>query len=409
MKKIVVIGAGPAGLMAAISAAQNKAEVLILEKNDRPARKLLITGKGRCNVTNNCTLRELIDNMAKNEKFLYSAFSSFNSQDTMSFFENHGVALKTERGRRVFPVSDKAVDIADALVFAAKKLNCKIKKGRAEKILTENNSVKAILLESGETFFCDRVILATGGASYPLTGSTGDGYKIAEDLGICVEPIFPSLVPLECLEGFCTKLAGLTLNNVVLSVYENDSKKPVFSELGDLLFTHFGISGPLVLSASAKMRKKNAKYTAFIDLKPALSFEQLNTRILRDFSMEQNKEFSNSLYKLMPKSLVSVIVRLSKIDPHKKVNQISREERENLCSLLKALKLNITAFRPIEEAIVTSGGISVKEIDPKTMASKKIEGLFFCGEIIDVDAYTGGYNLQIAFSTGFLAGENAAK
>lgn len=409
MKKIVVIGAGPSGLIAGCFAAKAGAKVIILEKNDRPARKLLITGKGRCNVTNNCTVRELIENTSKNEKFLYSAFSSFNSQDTMNFFENLGVPLKTERGKRVFPVSDKAADIADALVKSVKKQGCEIKKGRAKKIITENNSVKAVLLETEEIIECDRVILATGGASYPLTGSTGDGYKIASDLGIEIEPVLPSLVPFECMEGFCTKLAGLTLNNVTLSVFENDIKKPVFNELGDVLFTHFGISGPLVLSASAKMRKKNAKYSAIIDLKPALSFEQLNARILRDFSGEQNKEFSNSLYKLLPKSMVPVIIKLSKINPHKKVNQISREERETLCGLLKSLKLTVTSFRPIEEAIITSGGINVKEIEPKTMASKKIAGLFFCGEIIDVDAYTGGFNLQIAFSTGFLAGENAAK
>ncbi len=411
MKKIVIIGAGAAGIMAAIIAKKenNQNEVILLEKNERPLRKVMITGKGRCNVTNNCDIDTLISNVAnKNGRFLYSAFSSFSSKDLMQFLESQNTPLKTERGNRVFPVSDKAVDIVDAFVNCAKKLGVKINTCTAKCIVSENNTVKGVKLNDGEIINCDSVILATGGLSYPLTGSTGDGYKMAEKLGHTIVDLKPSLVPLNIHEGFCSNLSGLSLKNVTLSVFEDGKKKPIYSELGEMLFTHFGISGPLVLSASSHIRYIDKKqYTAFIDLKPALSLEQLDARILRDFSEERNKDFANSLSALLPKSLIPVIVRLSKIDGNKKVNQISREERLNLCSLIKALPLHITGFRPIEEAIITSGGISVKEIDPKTMQSKIITGLYFAGEIIDVDAYTGGFNLQIAFSTGYVAGKNA--
>ncbi len=408
MKNVIVIGAGPAGLMAAISAAENGAYVTLLEKNERVGRKLMITGKGRCNVCNNCDIDTLIANIPKNAKFLYSAFSNFTPKQLMQFFENLGVALKTERGNRVFPVSDKAVDIVDALYKCAKAKGVKIKTAHASDILTQDGKIWGVTLNDGTVLNCDSVILATGGMSYPLTGSTGDGYKMAEKLGHTVTELKPSLVPLDIHEGFCSHLSGLSLKNVTLSVFEEGKKKPLFSEMGEMLFTHFGISGPLVLSASSHIRymgKKN--YIAFIDLKPALTPEQLDSRILRDFSEFQNKDFANSLDKLLPKSLIPVIIKLSGIESGKKVNQISREERQALAGIIKALPLHIIGFRPIEEAIITSGGISVKEIDPKTMASKLIEGLFFAGEIIDVDAYTGGFNLQIAFSTGFTAGKNA--
>ena len=411
LKKIVIIGAGAAGLKAAISANfkyKGSAEITVLEKNERPARKVMITGKGRCNVTNNCDMDTLISSVPKNGRFLYSAFSRFTPQDVMTFFESVGVPLKTERGNRVFPVSDKAVDIVDALVKTAKAGGAKIINAKAEEILVENGAVTGVKLNDGQVIPADSVILATGGMSYPLTGSTGDGYKMAKKLGHTVTELKPSLVPLTIHEGFCTHLSGLSLKNVTFSVFENGKKKPLFSEMGEMLFTHFGVSGPLVLSASSHIRYMGKKeYTAFIDLKPALTLEQLDNRVLRDFAEEQNKDFANSLSKLLPKSLIPVIIKLSGIPNNKKVNQISREERLNLCSIMKALPLHITGFRPIEEAIITSGGISVKEIDPKTMQSKLVNGLFFAGEIIDVDAYTGGFNLQIAFSTGFVAGENA--
>ena len=407
MSETVIIGGGAAGLMAACAAADKGCRVTVAEKNERPARKLMITGKGRCNVTNNCDVDTLISNVPKNPKFLYSAFSQFNSQDVMRFFENNGVPLKTERGNRVFPVSDKAVDIVDALVSAAKNRGVKILHGAVCDILTDGVAVTGVRLKNGVVLKTDRVILCTGGKSYPLTGSTGDGYKMAAKLGHTVTDIKPSLVPLTVHEGFCTKLSGLSLKNVTLSVFESGRKKPEFSEMGEMLFTHFGISGPLVLSASAHIRHIGKKqYTAVIDLKPALNLEQLDKRILRDFSEELNRDFSNSLDKLLPKSLIPVIVSLSGIDGGTKVNNVSREQRRSLCEVIKNLTLHITGFRPIEEAIITRGGISVKEINPATMESKLIKGLFFAGEIIDVDAYTGGFNLQIAFSTGHLAGSS---
>ena len=397
--------------MAAYSAALKygkSAAITVIEKNERPARKLMITGKGRCNVTNNCGDDTLIANVPKNGKFLFSAFSGFDSGDTMRLFESLGVPLKTERGNRVFPVSDKALDIVDALVGAVKKSGVKLVRGVAVKIIASDGAVIGVKTEDGDIYPADSVILATGGMSYPLTGSTGDGYKMARELSHTVTELKPSLVPLTVHEGFCSRLAGLTLKNVTLSVFEEGKKKPVFSELGEMLFTHFGISGPLTLSASAHMRKMGkAAYTAYIDLKPALSEDQLDSRILRDFEGEKNKDFANSLDKLLPKSIIPVIIALSGIEPTLKVNQITREMRAALCKAIKALPLHITGFRPIEEAIITGGGISVKEINPSTMESKLVKGLYFAGEIIDADAYTGGFNLQIAFSTGFAAGKNA--
>lgn len=409
MKRAVVIGGGAAGLMAAYSAAEKypDCKITIIEKNERCARKVMITGKGRCNVTNNCDLDTLILNTPRNPRFLYSAFSSFTPEDTMRFFENRGVSLKTERGNRVFPVSDKAVDIVDALVKAVKSLKVVFIHESAEEILIEDGSVYGVKLKNGDVVDADRVILATGGVSYPVTGSTGDGYRMAENSGHTIKPLKPSLVPLECHEGFCSKLSGLSLKNVTLSVFEEGKKKTIYSDMGEMLFTHFGISGPLVLSASAHINKMGEKkYTAFIDLKPALSLEQLDNRILRDFSEQLNKDFCNSLDKLLPKSLIPIIVNLSGITPDCKVNKIDRESRRKLCELLKAFPLNITDFRPIDEAIITRGGINVKEINPSTMESKLVNGLFFAGEIIDVDALTGGFNLQIAFSTGVTAGRS---
>ena len=397
--------------MAAYGAAQVSVQnkVTVVEKNSRPARKVMITGKGRCNVTNNCDINSLIANTTKNGKFLYSAFGNFNSADTMNFFEEHGVPLKTERGNRVFPVSDRAVDIVDALVKAVQK-NCDIIEGTAEALIANGGKVTGVKLADGRTLEADCVILATGGISYPLTGSTGDGYRMAKALGHTVTELTPSLIGLECHEGFCTRLAGLSLKNVTLSVFEDGKKKPLYKEMGELLFTHTGISGPLTLSASAHLRNMGKReYFAEIDLKPALDETQLDKRILRDFEDSSNRDFANSLDKLLPKSIIPVIINMSGIEPHIKVNQISREHRRLLINAVKHFKLNITGFRPIEEAIVTSGGISVKEIDPATMMSKLISGLFFAGEVIDVDAYTGGFNLQIAFSTGLLAGESAAK
>ena len=409
MSKLIIIGGGAAGLMAAISAAKadNTAEITVIERNSRPARKVMITGKGRCNVTNNCDIDTLISNVSHNGKFLYSAFNSLSAKDTYDMFEEWGVPLKTERGNRVFPVSDKAVDIVDALVKNAKN-NCKIIEGRARSIEVNDGKVCGVRLENGEFHSGDSVILATGGMSYSVTGSSGDGYKMAENIGHTVTDIKPSLIPLECHEGFCSRLSGLTLKNVTLSVFEEGKKKPIFSELGEMLFTHFGISGPLVLSASAHIKDFNNKaYKAVIDLKPALTMEQLDKRILRDFSEELNKDFSNSLDALLPKSLIPIIVSLSGISPSVKVNQISREERLKLAELIKGFTLKITGTRPIDEAIITRGGIPIKEINSSTMESKLVDDLYFAGEIIDVDAYTGGFNLQIAFSTGYLAGKNS--
>lgn len=412
MKRLVIIGGGAAGLMAAnriIEQNVSGLHITIVEKNSRFARKVMITGKGRCNVTNNCDVNTLIANTVKNGKFLYSAFNNFNSQDTMHFFESRGVSLKTERGNRVFPVSDKAVSIVDALAKAPLKY-CQVLEDSAEGILTENGAIKGVLLKSGKILDADFVILATGGASYSGTGSTGDGYKIAAALGHTVTELKPSLVGLNCHEGFCTKLAGLSLKNVTLSVFEEGKKKPVFKELGEMLFTHTGVSGPLALSGSAYIRhleKKN--YYLEIDLKPALDEAQLDKRILRDFEEELNRNFANSLDKLLPKSLIPVVVNLSGIAGDTKVNQISREQRTALVNVIKHLRLNVISFRPLEEAIITSGGIKVSEIDPSDMASKLVGGLFFAGEIIDVDAFTGGFNLQIAFSTGVSAAEGVIK
>ena len=404
-EKVIVIGAGAAGLMAAGTAAERGFDVLLIERNDKVARKVMITGKGRCNVTNNCNLiNDLIANVPTNGRFLYGAFSKFMPSDTIDFFEDMGVPLKVERGERVFPVSDKAVDIVDALNAYSQDAGVKRIKGRVTELIIDDGRVRGVKTDDGEAYPADKVIVATGGKSYPLTGSTGDGYELAKQAGHTIVDLKPSLVPLNCHEGFCMDLQGLSLRNVEITVMDMDSYKEVYKDFGEMLFTHFGVSGPLILSASAHMKNmRERKYEIHIDLKPALSYEQLDKRIQRDFLENANKNFINALDALLPKKIVPIIVRLTGIKPSTKVNQVTKEMRAKLVNTLKDLKVTVMSFRPIEEAIVTSGGVSTKELDPKSMESKLVSGLYFAGEVIDVDAYTGGFNLQIAFSTGMCA------
>lgn len=408
MSDVLIIGGGAAGLMAAGTVSMTGKSVTVLERNDRPARKVMITGKGRCNVTNNCTeLDKLIENVPQNGRFLYSAFSNFMPSDTMELFEDMGVPLKTERGGRVFPVSDKAVDIVDALVSFATDDGAQIVKGRAKELIIENGTVKGAVTYDGERIFAEKVLIATGGKSYPATGSTGDGYELAKQAGHTVTELKPSLVSLVCHEGFCTDLQGLALKNVSMSVIDSVTNKEIYKDFGEMLFTHFGVSGPMILSAGAHMRNmQRGRYKIYVDMKPGLSYEQLDARILRDFSENNNKNFINSLGGLLPRKMIPVAVKLSGIKPTEKVNQITKEQRHKFAEVLKKFKITVNDFSPIEEAIVTSGGVKVSEIDPKTMESKIVKNLYFAGEVIDVDAYTGGFNLQIAFSTGRLAGEN---
>ncbi len=408
-EKILIIGAGAAGLMAAGTISGRGKDVTILERNDKPARKVAITGKGRCNVTNNCKeLSQLIANVPTNGRFLYSAFSNFMPQDTIELIEDMGVPLKCERGNRVFPCSDKAMDIVDALVHYGTDDGARIVHGRAKELIIKDGVLKGVRTFDGEEINADKIIIATGGKSYPLTGSTGDGYELARQAGHTIIEPKPSLVPLNAHEGFCTDLMGLSLRNVTMKVIDTKKKnKIVYDEFGEMLFTHFGISGPMVLSASSMLRDMEpGRYIVSIDLKPALTHEQLDARILRDFSGNTNKDFINSLGALLPRKLIPVVVKLSGIRANEKVNQITKEQRRRLVELLKDFRVTIKSFRPIDEAIVTSGGVKISEIDPKTMQSKLLPGLYFAGEVIDVDAYTGGFNLQIAFSTGRLAGEN---
>ncbi len=411
-RHVLVVGAGAAGMVAAGFAARAGARVTLLERNERAGMKLRITGKGRCNVTNSTpALDELIASVPVNGRFLYGAFSRFTPGDTMALLEDLGVPLKIERGRRVFPESDNAHDVADALYrFAvAEQFSAGILRGRATNLLVKQGRAAGIRTEDGLEIPAESVILATGGCSYPKTGSTGDGYILAAEAGHRVIPPAPSLVPLECHEGFCSRLMGLSLRNTALEVWDNTACKAVFRDFGELLFTHFGVSGPTVLSASAHMRPMvPGRYTLRLDLKPALSPEQLDRRILRDFEENTNRNFINALNGLLPKSLVPVVVQRSGIPAGLRANQVTREQRRALAELLKCFTLTVNGFRPIEEAIVTSGGVAVDEVNPATMESRRLPGLFFAGELLDVDAYTGGYNLQIAFSTGALAGANAA-
>ena len=415
--KVIVIGGGPAGILAAISAAEEKNEVILLEKNEILGKKLLITGKGRCNITSSLEMSEFINNIPGNGRFLYSAFQNFTNTDIIRLLNNEGLKVKTERGNRVFPVTDKAKDVLDALLNKMKKLNVKIiTKAKVNKIILNNqqNEVKAIELENEEKILADKIILATGGKSYPLTGSTGEGYIIAEKVGHNITDLKGSIVPLISREETCKQLQGLSLKNVKIKLEDIENKKVIYEDFGEMLFTHFGVSGPTILSSSPHLlRYKNVeeklkqnKIKLIIDFKPALSENQLDDRILRDFEEFKNKEFKNSLNKLLPQKLIPVIIELSKINENKKVNEITKVERQKIGSLLKRFEVIINGFRPIEEAIVTAGGIDIKQINPKTMESKIIKGLYFAGEIIDVDAYTGGFNLQIAYSTGYTAGKN---
>lgn len=404
---VIVIGAGPAGMMAAGTAARQGARVLLLEKNQRVGRKLLITGKGRCNITNNCDTDEFMKAQRRNPRFLYSAINAFTTQDAMKFFEEQGVPLKTERGNRVFPVSDQARDVVDALAAFVRKSGVQIAYQEVDTLLIADGQVTGLKTKEGKNLYAPSVIIATGGLSYPLTGCTGDGYRMAQQAGHTIIEPTPSLIPIVTREKWCADVMGLSLKNVTFIV-KNEKDKVVFTELGEMLFTHFGISGPLVLSASSHMTGNIQGYTMFIDLKPGLTRQQLDARVLRDFDEGKNRSFKNSLDKLLPKKLIPIIIELCGIDPEIQVNEITKEMRSKLIDTLKALPLVPKAFRPIDEAIVTSGGIKTTEIDPKTMMSKLCGGLFFAGEVMDLDAYTGGFNLQIAYSTGVLAGMGAA-
>lgn len=401
-----VVGGGAAGLMACGRAAEQGGRVILIEQNSLLGKKLRITGKGRCNITNSAEMEDFIQNVPTNGKFLYSAFYTFTNQDMIRLLERLGVPVKTERGGRVFPVSDSARDVAEALGRYALRDNVRLLQAKAKKLIIREGRVAGVDTDKGPVE-CDSVILATGGKSYPLTGSTGDGYRMAAAAGHTVIPPKPSLIPIVTREKWVEGLMGLSLRNVELTAYDEKGKK-VYTDFGEMLFTHFGISGPIVLSASAHLRDpERRQYKITIDLKPALSPEQLDKRILRDFTAFSRKHLQNALDELLPKALIPVIIGLSGIDPHREVNSITRAERAVFGGLLKALPLHVAGFRPIEEAIVTAGGIRVGEIDPSTMASKLVPGLYFAGEVIDVDAYTGGFNLQIAFSTGWLAGDNA--
>lgn len=398
----VIVGAGASGLFCSVQLAWQGKSVLVIEHSEKCGKKLLITGKGRCNVTNNSDAQNVMRNIPRNSKFMYSSLGQFSPEDTMSFFECLGVELKTERGNRVFPVSDKASDIVDALVSTAKNAGVEFAFDDVRSFVFEGKQLKGVKSEKN-TYLGKNVVIATGGRSYPRTGSTGDGYKLARSVGHHVTDITPSLCPVVTKEREeCASAMGLSLKNCTLTLRENDEKKPLYHELGEMLFTHFGLSGPLVLSASAHLKDlKNNKYYLDIDLKPALSHEQLDLRILRDFNDFPNRDFCNSLNKLLPSKIIPIVIKRSGITEDKKVNQINREERQRLVETIKKLTYTVEKMRSIDEAIVTRGGVDVKEIDPKTMGSKLVDGLYFIGEVLDVDAYTGGYNLQIAFSTAY--------
>lgn len=408
MSKVIVVGAGAAGCVAAAYAAKNGNDVLLLERNDKIARKVLITGKGRCNVTNaeNDT-DKLISNISHNGRFLYSAFTQFGTQDTRELFEGLGVPLKTERGYRVFPQSDRAMDIVDALNRFITQNGVKRKKERITDLIIENEAVKGVVSENGESYYADSVIIATGGKSYPKTGSTGDGYKLAEQAGHSIVTPRPSLVALKCREGFCSEAMGLSLRNSAIKVIDTKTGKQIYSDFGEMLFTHFGVSGPMILSASAHMdNMEPARYEIYIDLKPALSEEKLDLRLQRDLLESSNKQLSNSLGLLLPRAIINPVIKLSGVKASTVSNQITKEMRQKIVHTIKNMKLTVLDFESIDSAVVTSGGVSCKEINPKTMESKLCKRLYFAGEVIDVDAYTGGFNLQIAFSTGFIAGSS---
>ena len=415
--KVVVIGGGPAGMMAAITASQKGDKVILIEKMKSLGRKLLITGKGRCNITSSLPIEEFIKNTPGNGKFLYSSYQRYTNKDIIKFLKEEGLEVKEERGNRIFPITDHSKDVLECFIKKLKKNNVEIHYNeKVEEILYEKKEkekiVKGVRTDK-KIILAEKVILATGGKSYPLTGSTGDGYDLAKKLGHTIKDIKPSLVPLEIYEkDICKELQGLSLRNISIKLLDSEKNKHIYEDFGEMLFTHFGVSGPIILSSSALLvryknieeKYKNRSIKLVIDFKPALLEQKLESRILRDWDELKNKQYKNSLDKLLPQKLISVIVRQSKIDATKKVNEITKEERRNLVHLLKNFTLEIKAFRPIEEAIITSGGINIKEIDPKTMESKIVKNLYFAGEIIDVDSYTGGFNLQIAYSTGYVAG-----
>lgn len=402
---VFVVGGGAAGMMAAITAAENGAQVTLLERNDRLGKKLYITGKGRCNVTNDCAPEDFFPNVPRNPRFLYSAIYAFPPREVMAWFEARGCALKTERGNRVFPQSDKSASVIDALRAELRRLGVRVLQERALDIVTQDGAVCGIETDGG-FHKTERVILATGGCSYPQTGSTGDGYRMLEKLGHTIVPPVGSLVPLVEKGYDCKQMQGLALKNVALRLV-NQKGKTVFEEFGELLFTHFGLSGPVVLSASAHMNEKDA-YTVLLDLKPALDEQKLDLRLLRDFEKFQNRDFENALVELLPRSMIPVIVRRSGIPAEEKVHSITREQRRALLELMKRFPVEIACKAPVEDAIVTSGGVKVSEIEPGTMQSKRVRGLYAAGELLDVDAYTGGFNLQIAWATGRAAGLAAA-
>ena len=433
MSKVIVIGGGPAGMMAAITDKENGNEVIILEKNGQLGKKLLITGKGRCNITSSLDMEEFIKNTPGNGMFLHSAFQQFTNKDIIHFLKQQGLDVKEERGNRIFPVTDKSIDVLACFTKRIKELNIKVQYHTtvSEILVKPNDEInkeningkekskkmidkKVIGVKTNHGILqADKVILSTGGKSYPLTGSTGDGYILAEKLGHTITNIKPSLVPLETFEKQeCKELQGLSLRNVGIQLLDIEKNKTIYEDFGEMLFTHFGVSGPTILSASAHLVRykqierllKEKRIILKMDLKPALDEKKLDTRILRDFEEVKNKQFKNSLEKLLPQKLIPVIIQKSNIQPDKKVNEITKKEREELVKMIKNFEITIKGFRPIEEAIITSGGINIKEINPKTMESKKVKGLYFAGEIIDVDSYTGGFNLQIAYSTGYVAG-----
>lgn len=405
MAKVIVIGAGPAGMMAAISAAENH-EIILLEGNERIGKKLFITGKGRCNVTNAKDISEFFDFIPGNPHFLYSALYTYTNIDVMNFFENAGVKLKVERGSRVFPNSDKSSDIISGLSRGLNEAGVDLRlHSKVKDVIFNNNKIEAVILENGSKIKGDYFIITTGGKSYPLTGSTGIGFDLAKKMGHSIVEPKPSLVPIEIEESWVRELQGLSLRNIELKIKNKKNSKVVYSGQGEMLFTHFGISGPLVLSGS-RFIKDGERFEISLDLKPALEEKQLDLRIQKDFKKNLNKDFKNSLDELLPKKLIPVIIELSGIDENKKVNSITKEERRTLLNLLKNLTFTVKGLRDIAEAIVTAGGVSTKEIDPSTMKSKIVDNLYFAGEVIDVDAFTGGYNVQIALSTGYLAGKS---
>lgn len=411
MKKCLIIGGGAAGMFAAIAAAENGNEVHLFEKNEKLGKKIYITGKGRCNLTNACDMDKLFESVCTNRKFLFSAFYGYTNQDVIDFFEEHGMKTKTERGERVFPLSDKSADVIDTLRNAMRKAGVQVHlNAEVKELLTETRDdssvISGILLSDGRTVKGDAVLIATGGYSYRTTGSTGDGYTFAKQCGHTVTELCPSLVPFNTREEYAKRLQGLSLRNVSVSIY--DGKKKLYEEFGEMMFTHFGITGPLVLTASTVVLKKlrQKELDVYIDLKPALTEEQLDHRLLREFEEGNKKQFKNVIGTLFPAKMTPIMIELSEISPEKRVNEITKEERKRLVSLMKRFHLTATGLRDYNEAIITRGGVAVKEVDPGTMESKKVKGLYFAGEVLDLDAVTGGFNLQIAWSTGYAAGKS---